>query len=77
MNRLDRLTSGLMVLARTAKIAGRLGNQISSHVVHKHYLARVTGHFPSYVSPSSLVSLLPLLSLFLSYFFLIFSDFFY
>jgi len=45
-NRLDRLTSGIMFLAKTAKAADRLGTQILRRTVRKEYIARVIGKFP-------------------------------
>ncbi|KAK4466466.1 pseudouridine synthase [Cladorrhinum samala] len=45
-NRLDRLTSGIMFIAKNAKAAEKLGNQISQRTVRKEYLARVVGRFP-------------------------------
>jgi len=47
IHRLDRLTSGLLLLARSAKIAKKYGAQIASCSVHKQYIARVKGDFPS------------------------------
>lgn len=45
-NRLDRLTSGLMFLAKNPKFAERIGQQIRDREVSKQYLARVVGEFP-------------------------------
>ncbi|KAK4191168.1 mitochondrial tRNA pseudouridine(32) synthase [Podospora australis] len=45
-NRLDRLTSGIMFVAKNAEAAGRLGVQIFQRSVRKEYLARVVGRFP-------------------------------
>ena len=45
-NRLDRLTSGIMFLAKTQRAAEELGVQISQRTVRKEYLARVVGQFP-------------------------------
>ncbi|CAK7233851.1 DRAP deaminase [Sporothrix bragantina] len=45
-NRLDRLTSGIMFLAKSPKTAKRLSLQIQARVVRKEYLARVVGRFP-------------------------------
>ena len=45
-NRLDRLTSGIMFLAKDPATAKRLGLQIQARVVRKEYLARVVGRFP-------------------------------
>lgn len=45
-NRLDRLTSGIMFLAKDPQTARRLGLQIQARVVRKEYLARCVGRFP-------------------------------
>ncbi|KAK0614962.1 pseudouridine synthase [Bombardia bombarda] len=45
-NRLDRLTSGIMFLAKHASAAERLCVQISERSVRKEYIARVNGRFP-------------------------------
>lgn len=45
-NRLDRLTSGLMFLAKNSKSAEKLGQQIRDRTVQKEYLALVVGEFP-------------------------------
>jgi 23S rRNA pseudouridine1911/1915/1917 synthase len=44
VNRLDRETSGLVVIAKSAEIAGELGRLFSGHTVEKSYLAIVDGH---------------------------------
>lgn len=49
MHRLDRLTSGVLLFARTQAAAQRLFAQISDRDVHKQYLCRVRGVFPEYV----------------------------
>lgn len=46
-NRLDRLTSGLMFLAKTPGAAEILGKQIRDRAVTKEYLALVHGEFPA------------------------------
>ena len=46
VHRLDRPASGLMVLARTSKAAGRLSEQFRKRTVEKRYLAWVQGHPP-------------------------------
>ena len=43
VHRLDRPTSGVVVLARTSKAAGRLSQQFRSRSVDKRYLAVVAG----------------------------------
>lgn len=45
-NRLDRLTSGLMFLGKTAKAAENMVDQIKNREVSKQYIARVVGEFP-------------------------------
>jgi tRNA pseudouridine synthase 9 len=45
-NRLDRLTSGIMFIAKTAPAAEKLSAQIMGRKVRKEYLARVKGEFP-------------------------------
>ncbi|KAK3394863.1 pseudouridine synthase [Podospora didyma] len=45
-NRLDRLTSGIMFMAKTAEAAERLGKEILQRTVRKEYVARVVGRFP-------------------------------
>lgn len=45
-NRLDRLTSGIMFLAKSPATAKRLSLQIQARAVRKEYLARVVGRFP-------------------------------
>ncbi|KAI0601538.1 RluA family pseudouridine synthase [Biscogniauxia sp. FL1348] len=45
-NRLDRLTSGIMFVAKHPKSAGRLTEEIKQREVRKEYLARVIGNFP-------------------------------
>ncbi|KAI2605917.1 pseudouridine synthase [Hypoxylon fragiforme] len=45
-NRLDRLTSGIMFVAKHRKAAELLGNQIVQRSVRKEYVARVIGNFP-------------------------------
>ena len=45
-NRLDRLTSGLMFLAKTPLGADIMGDQLKTREVSKEYIARVVGEFP-------------------------------
>ncbi|ROV92361.1 hypothetical protein VMCG_09120 [Cytospora schulzeri] len=45
-NRLDRLTSGIMFVAKNPRAAVKLGNQIAARTVRKEYIARVMGKFP-------------------------------
>ncbi|KAF5357738.1 hypothetical protein D9757_011955 [Collybiopsis confluens] len=46
VNRLDRLTSGLMILPTSSNCARRLTNEFVSGTVRKEYVARVNGKFP-------------------------------
>ncbi|KIK60879.1 hypothetical protein GYMLUDRAFT_244033 [Collybiopsis luxurians FD-317 M1] len=46
VNRLDRLTSGLMILPTSLECARRLTNEFVSGTVRKEYVARVNGKFP-------------------------------
>ncbi|CZS97737.1 hypothetical protein WAI453_008803 [Rhynchosporium graminicola] len=45
-NRLDRLTSGVMFIAKHAQAAVDLSLQITERTVRKEYIARVKGEFP-------------------------------
>lgn len=45
-NRLDRLTSGIMFMAKVKGAAERIGVQIRSRTVRKEYIARAIGKFP-------------------------------
>lgn len=45
-NRLDRLTSGLMFLAKNADAARSMTEQLRIRTVRKQYVARVRGEFP-------------------------------
>jgi 23S rRNA pseudouridine1911/1915/1917 synthase len=44
VNRLDRETSGIVVIAKSAVVAGELGKLFSTSAVEKAYLAIVDGH---------------------------------
>jgi 23S rRNA pseudouridine1911/1915/1917 synthase len=44
VSRLDTVTSGVLVVARTSKAAARLSDQIQKHQVEKQYLAIAEGH---------------------------------
>ncbi|KAK9463034.1 pseudouridine synthase [Lipomyces oligophaga] len=46
-HRLDRLTSGVLILARTGKAASQYSQRIRDRSVYKEYLARVLGEFPT------------------------------
>ena len=43
VHRLDKETSGLVVLARTPEAEGHLGKQFRAHTIGRHYLALVRG----------------------------------
>ena len=45
-NRLDRLTSGVMFVGKTAKEAEKMSEKLRSRTVRKEYVARVVGKFP-------------------------------
>jgi tRNA pseudouridine32 synthase len=45
-NRLDRLTSGVMILGLTKEIAIQMHRQLTQRTVWKEYYCRVTGKFP-------------------------------
>ena len=49
IHRLDRLTSGVVVIARSAAIAQKLHEQMRNRLVSKEYVCRVEGQFPEYV----------------------------
>lgn len=44
INRLDRETSGIVLVAKNAQAAGELGKAMQARQMHKEYLAIVTGH---------------------------------
>ena len=45
-NRLDRLTSGIMFIAKHKKAAEKLTEQLTQRTIRKQYVARVRGEFP-------------------------------
>ena len=45
-NRLDRLTSGIMICSTTKEAACSLGNDFNAGLVNKAYICRVAGRFP-------------------------------
>ncbi|KAK9365345.1 pseudouridine synthase [Lipomyces kononenkoae] len=47
-HRLDRLTSGIMFMARTAKAAQLMAARLRERTVFKEYVARVVGEFPEH-----------------------------
>lgn len=46
-NRLDRLTSGIMFIAKHKDAAERMTEQLTQRTVRKEYVARVRGEFPA------------------------------
>lgn len=50
VNRLDRLTSGLMIIPTSASCARKVTNEFVAGTVRKEYVARCIGRFPEYVS---------------------------
>ena len=44
--RLDRLTSGVFIMAKTAEFAAKVMKDIAGRNVQKEYVARVVGYFP-------------------------------
>ncbi|KAG6555575.1 hypothetical protein Mapa_002810 [Marchantia paleacea] len=48
IHRLDRLVSGLLILARNAKTADKFRQEIEGGRVHKQYVAKVKGVFPAH-----------------------------
>jgi tRNA pseudouridine32 synthase len=46
---LDRLTSGILIVAKNRALADSISEKIRSSSVQKEYLARVDGVFPEYV----------------------------
>lgn len=53
VNRLDRLTSGLMILPLNPALATTLSREFVNGEVKKEYVARCKGKFPEYVSAFS------------------------
>lgn len=49
VNRLDRLTSGLMILPLNPALATTLSKEFVNGEVKKEYVARCKGKFPQYV----------------------------
>jgi RNA pseudouridylate synthase len=49
VNRLDRLTSGLMILGLSSQRASDLSREFRDGVIKKEYVARCRGKFPAYV----------------------------
>lgn len=46
VHRLDRVTAGIIVMAKTRDAATRFGEYLENHTIEKTYLARVVGEFP-------------------------------
>ncbi|KAJ1672336.1 DRAP deaminase [Coemansia sp. RSA 25] len=47
INRLDRLTSGLMLVGLNIEVARRMESDLASHRIQKEYICRVKGVFPT------------------------------
>lgn len=58
-NRLDRLTSGVLIVPRNPLTAKEFGQWMEADLIKKTYLARVMGDFPLYYE---LISTLPTLT---------------
>lgn len=52
MNRLDRETSGIVLLAKNQMVAKSLSNQFKNHTVRKEYTVLIHGEFPEEMSVS-------------------------
>jgi tRNA pseudouridine32 synthase len=59
VHRLDRLTSGLLVLARNPEAAARISKEIHDKEVQKWYVARVRGCLPSLENATALLAAKP------------------
>jgi RluA family pseudouridine synthase len=46
IHRLDRVTSGILILAKNPQIAAKVTKLFQSHSTQKYYIARVKGNFP-------------------------------
>ncbi|THH17090.1 hypothetical protein EW146_g3647, partial [Bondarzewia mesenterica] len=53
VNRLDRLTSGLMIIGLSSQRAHTLSTEFTAGTVRKEYIARCTGEFPDSLKQSS------------------------
>jgi 23S rRNA-/tRNA-specific pseudouridylate synthase len=58
IHRLDRLTSGLVILGKTSAVAQEWGKSIMNRNCQKSYLARVAGKFPLHCSAKELPRIL-------------------
>jgi len=47
VNRLDRLTSGLLIIPLSSSRAAQLTDEVMNGRVKKEYIARVKGEFPT------------------------------
>lgn len=47
INRLDRLTSGLMIVPLNADLARSLSSEFVNGLIRKEYIARCKGEFPA------------------------------
>lgn len=62
MNRLDRLTSGLMIIATSPARARVLCDEFLNKTIKKEYIARCVGRFPELVLHRCLVALANMLT---------------
>ncbi|KAL4234869.1 RNA pseudouridylate synthase domain containing protein 2 [Mactra antiquata] len=46
LHRLDRLTSGVLIMPKTTKTSKKLESQLQRKLLHKEYICRVVGKFP-------------------------------
>ena len=56
VHRIDRVTSGLVVLAKSSEAAASISQEIREHTAEKTYLARVRGRFPAQLSHMKLLT---------------------
>jgi len=45
-SRLDRLTSGILIFAKTKSACQRLQRELKNNLISKEYICRVLGEFP-------------------------------
>jgi tRNA pseudouridine32 synthase/23S rRNA pseudouridine746 synthase len=60
VHRLDMATSGLMLMARSAEVQRRLSKAFAERLVHKRYVAVVTGDMASLADPAGSWNLIDL-----------------
>lgn len=47
MHRLDKLTSGLLLISKSQAVATKFQKELLNHTIEKVYIARVVGKFPN------------------------------